>query len=226
MEDALLSLDDIFDGGVEARLWGRLFAKFVTPDVLPAQDWETALQLLIASLQFEAKTLFQDGPEHMPCDIPSVRLWLGRRERAVVVDPASRLEAHFGDEVARMWQMARAMPAHVLTAMHGERGMTVVVRALLQWRAVDPDAADWAIIVADVVSGLEVLREKPADADFSQSLASLLLHRDAARANKAKDSLSMRVRDRELRVRAALDAKKKVTVKRGKRLRKRKTRKA
>ncbi|VDB87539.1 unnamed protein product [Peniophora sp. CBMAI 1063] len=195
-----LTLEEIFDGGVEAKNFGRMFALFASPEVLPSGDWELALDLLVACMRFEAKTRFQDGPHRVPCNIVSVITWLKRRERPAVVDSIKRLETHFGDEVACMWQDARGLPADLLVYMHGEGGLSTVVRTLLQWRAVDSNADDWAIIVGDVIAALDVLRERRAGADFSLPLANLLHERDGSSDDRVVNCLSIRASDRARRI--------------------------
>lgn len=145
----------------------------------------------------------QDGPHILPHHVPSIKLWLDRREAAVVVDPPSTLEEHFGDEVAHIWARARHSDADMVALMHGAGGLSVLVRALLQWRAAEPVAGDWAAIALDVAAALNLLKEQPVGVAFNCSVESLLLEHDAPRANEARALILARSTARMDRYRCA-----------------------
>ncbi|KZV60994.1 hypothetical protein PENSPDRAFT_693803 [Peniophora sp. CONT] len=191
-EGRQLALASVFNCSINFAWLARLLSLFGGPRVTTASDWEPTVLLLMALLNFEAKTFFQDGTRLLSCRVTSINMWLYRRERAVVIDPVSALEEHFGDEVAYIWLKTRQLPVDQVASMYGEEGISVVVRSLLQWRAIDPTAEDWVVIVADVTAALELLRDHSSGTGVGSTLADVLEGRDIQRAERARIDLKAR----------------------------------
>lgn len=84
------------------------------------------------------------------------------------------------------------MPAQDVAQMHGERGLSVVVRAVLQWRAVEPRARDWTIVATDLTAALNLLRDRPVGYDLELPLSDWLAKANAEHAAQAKEKLRAR----------------------------------
>ncbi|VDC03957.1 unnamed protein product [Peniophora sp. CBMAI 1063] len=142
-----MSKDAVNNASLEAAFVGRMLSVWAgSPDKsrVTNADWPITATLLGSLVGFETRTLFTDGRLPVPYDLPSISKWAGtRRKRALVVDTPDRLEAYYGDNIAHIWLQVRNMPARDVVEMHGERGLSVVVRAILQWRAAEPRARDY-----------------------------------------------------------------------------------